>query len=112
MMSKKDAVIKFDFETMKSTTFISKNMLKQLYEGYQKSKSLETKLQNMEANYAGAMFDCDHYEDQIKELKAKLQIAIQGLRVIANPKMSMYYSQLVDRAKETIEKIDEVGKSV
>lgn len=56
-----------------------------------------------------------HYHDlndKIKALEDRLQIALEGLRVIANPKMSMYYSQLVDRAKETIEKIDEVGKSV
>lgn len=43
--------------------------------------------------------------EKIKALESDLKIAVDALEVIANPKMSMYYAQLVDRAREALEKI-------
>ena len=45
----------------------------------EKIKSLETKLKEMTYNYQGAMSDCDHYEDVIKELETKLALSEKKL---------------------------------
>ena len=62
---------------------------KMTVEGYalwadKKIKSLETKLKEMTYNYQGAMSDCDHYEDVIKELETKLQTATEALEHYAS----------------------------
>lgn len=52
------------------------------------------------------MSEEDQLDKKIMELRAKLAIATEALKTVANPKMSMYQAQLVVVAREALKKLE------